>query len=98
MFNQGHKQEQAEVQKYVATLKIYNSILQAIPAVLFALFAGPWSDIHGRKALIVSSIFGFIISNLSFMVNIFFFYELKAEFLLFEVVQKYIIIFWQLII
>ena len=86
--NQEHKEDQAEVQKYVSTLKIYNSVLQAIPSVLFTLFAGSWSDVHGRKPLIVSSTLGYVISNLIFMINAHFFYELKAEYLLLEVRQK----------
>ena len=83
-----HKKEQAEVQMYVSTLKIYSTILQAIPAVIFALFAGSWSDIHGRKPLIVSSAFGYLISNSVFMLNAYFFYELKAEYLLLEVTNR----------
>ena len=54
-------------------------------SVLFTLFAGSWSDVHGRKALIVSSTLGYVFSNLIFMVNAHFFYELKAEYLLLEV-------------
>ena len=76
------------MQKYVSTLKIYNTILQALPSVIFTLFAGSWSDVHGRKPLIVASTLGYVFSNLVFMINAHFFYELKAEFLLLEVKER----------
>ncbi len=86
---QHNREEQVRVQKYVSTLKIWNRVIEAVPAVLFTLFAGPWSDTHGRKFLIFFSVFGSIICNAIFMLNAYFFYELKAEYLLFEALKDF---------
>ena len=62
-------------------------LMQALPAVVYALLAGSWSDSHGRKSLIIFSSLGYIINNLVFIVSAHWWYELKAEYLLFECLQ-----------
>jgi len=65
----------------------YNGILQSAPPIFFTLVAGPLSDRYGRKPLILISFFGQILLGVVFLVNTFWFEELKVEYLLFECLQ-----------
>jgi len=84
-----HIEIQKETQKFVSEIQAYNGMLQSAPAIVFTLFAGPLSDMYGRKPLIISALFGYFVLNIVFLVNSLFFYELKVEYLLFECLQDF---------
>jgi MFS family permease len=69
------------VQKLAATLSMYQNIFSAVPAVLTSLFLGPWSDVHGRKPLMILPMIGTVINQFIYMANTYF-TSLKAEFIL----------------
>ena len=74
-----HSEIQKETQKFVSEIQAYNGMLQSAPAIVFTLFAGPLSDTYGRKPLILSSLFGYFVLNIVFLINSFWFYELKVN-------------------
>ena len=67
------------------SLNYISAALQAIPAIIFALFAGAWSDMYGRRFLIVLPLIGLIVLNIVFM--IFAYIEVPPDWLLFEALQ-----------
>merc|ERR1712032_344964 len=78
---------QIESQKLVAGVQGLNGALQSLPTIVVAFFAGPISDRFSRKPLILASLAGYLLLNVIYMVNAFWFYKLKMEFLLFECLQ-----------
>ena len=85
--NASYKEIQLTNQEKVTALQVISRVLQSIPPLIYALIAGPWSDRHGRKPLIVISIFGYVLANGAFLINTIWFHELKAEYLLLECLQ-----------
>ena len=78
---------QNTLQEQTTRLKWKSKLIQAVPPLFYSLIAGPWCDIHGRKPLIIISIFGYAIASTVFLINTIWWYELKAEFILFECLQ-----------
>jgi MFS family permease len=70
------------VQSKVADLEIIDGILMAIPAVLFCLFVGAWSDANGRKPVLILPFAGNILSFLVYMINYHWFDEIPSGHLL----------------
>ena len=54
-------------------------MLQSAPGIVFTLFAGPLTDTYGRKPLIISALFGYFLLNLVFLINAYWFFELKVN-------------------
>ena len=74
-------------QKRVTRLQTLSKCIQAIPPLAYALVAGPWTDKHGRKPLILIPLFGYVLSSAIFVINTVWYHELKAEYLLLECLQ-----------
>ena len=62
-------------------------LLKVVPPIIFSLFVGPWSDKFGRRYLIILPLTGYIAYNLWFLINVIYFDELIAEYLMLEVFQ-----------
>ena len=82
-----HKEIQMTNQEKVTNLRVIGSVIQTIPPFFCVLIAGPWCDKHGRKPLLIITIFGYAIVNVVFLINTIWFHELRAEYLLFEALQ-----------
>ena len=68
------------VQKRVNMFEMYGDIMCQVPTVIYAILAGSLSDKFGRKPLMITSLVGYFLCNIVFLVNSFWFYELKVSF------------------
>ena len=64
----------------MSEIQAYNGMLQSAPGIVFTLFAGPLTDSFGRKPLIISALFGYLLLDIIFLVNAYWFFELKVVF------------------
>jgi MFS family permease len=77
-----------EVQKVVAEYESTLNLVATLPRVTFTLLAGPWSDRHGRKLLILVPIFGQAITALTYILNVKYFNQLPFEALYMELINE----------
>ena len=75
------KDNEAEVEKITASISMYLDILYTIPAIIVSLFVGPWSDVNGRKPLMIIPQIGIILSQFIYVINTYLNY-LPGEFIL----------------
>ena len=71
-----------DVQNHATDLEVIDGILVAIPAVLFSLFVGAWSDANGRKAVLIWPFVGNILSFIFYIINYYWFEDIPTLFLL----------------
>ena len=66
-------------------LNYISAALQATPAIFFALFAGAWSDMYGRRGIVLLPLLGLVILDIVFVVLAY--VEVPADWLLLEALQ-----------
>ena len=70
---ENHPSVEDEVETKVSELNMIMSMLSALPCIVVALFIGPWSDKNGRKPVMLLPMFGYILSTLYYLLNIYYF-------------------------
>ena len=63
------KDNEKEVEKVVASINMYLNILTSIPAIIVSLFLGPWSDVNGRKPLLIFPQIGIMLTQSIYVMN-----------------------------
>ena len=57
------------VQDQATSMEVIDGILMALPAVIFSLFVGAWSDANGRRAVLIIPFLGNILSFIVYIVS-----------------------------
>ena len=73
---------QNRTQEIVSELKTYEGVMMSLPAMIFSLYAGSYSDLVGRRPLLAVPFLGNILSYLCMLASLYWWEELPAEFLL----------------
>jgi len=79
---------QDDVQRSVTAYEADMQMLAFVPRILYAIFAGTWSDRNGRKPLLFLPVFCQLLQCLSFILNYVFMVELDWRFMYLELVME----------
>ncbi|XP_013184458.2 proton-coupled folate transporter [Amyelois transitella] len=75
-----HSFEEDEVQKMIASVQAWKSVIQTSVPTILMLFVGAWSDKTGRRKIcMILPLFGEFMTCLLNIVNTYFFYEVPVE-------------------
>ena len=77
-----------EAEKVVADYERTLNLAASGPRILMTLLAGPWSDRHGRKLLILMPLIGQALATLTYILNVKFFFQLPFEALYMECINE----------
>ena len=69
---------QIRTQEIVSELKTAEGAMMMAPAILFSLFAGPYSDRRGRKLLLAAPFLGNILSYLCMLAHLVWWHQLRS--------------------
>ncbi|XP_055350155.1 proton-coupled folate transporter-like [Paramacrobiotus metropolitanus] len=64
-----HTREAKAVQRVTSQIKMYETLIDSLPAMFFSLFLGSWSDEYGRKLPMMLPFVGLIIAHGFTLVN-----------------------------
>lgn len=69
-----------EVQKLISSIDIWKGLIQTAMPCIIIIFLGAWSDRTGkRKLCIMLPIYGELLTAISNLVNVYFFYEIPVQ-------------------
>lgn len=75
-----YSEYEREVQKLISSIDIWKSVIQTALPCLIIMFLGAWSDRTGkRKLCILLPIYGEVMTSISNLINVYFFYEIPVE-------------------
>lgn len=70
--NGNYTVEESNIQKVMAQIRRTRAILDYSIPIIFVLYQGSWSDIHGRKMSLLLPCFGFILQAITLALSYFF--------------------------